>query len=59
MLYDLNNQLVEIQYQISDLEYNEFAMKNRFASEDEAAAQADLERQRGWLEEAQGDLQAL
>lgn len=32
MLYDLNNQLVEIQGQISDLEYNEFALKNRYAS---------------------------
>jgi chromosome segregation ATPase len=59
MLYDLNNQLVDIQYQISDLEYNEFALKNRFAAEDESAAQEDLDRQRAWFEEAGADLTAL
>jgi hypothetical protein len=56
MLYDLNNQLVDIQYQISDLEYEEFALKQRFAGEDEAAAQEDYDRQRAWFEETDGDL---
>jgi chromosome segregation ATPase len=41
------------------LEYNEFALKNRFAAEDESAAQEDLDRQRAWFEEAGADLTAL
>lgn len=59
MLEDLNNQLMDIQYQISDLEYNEFALKNRFAAEDEAAAQEDINRKQQWLEEVKTDFDAI
>ena len=53
MLYDLNNQLIDIQSQISDLQYEEFALKQRFAGEDGAAAQEDYDRQLAWYEEAE------
>jgi hypothetical protein len=53
MLDSLNEQLVVVQEEISNLEFDQFVLKNRFAAEDEAAAQADLDRQRGWLEDAE------
>lgn len=51
--------MVNIQVQVSDLEYQEYAIKNRHAAEDEFAAQADYDRQKGWYDEAEDDLDAL
>jgi hypothetical protein len=34
-------------------------MKNRFAADDEAAAQEDLDRQRAWYDEAKADRDAV
>lgn len=56
MLYNLNNQLVDIQHEIGNYEYTLFQANNQFAAEDEARAQEDAERQRAWLEEARSDM---
>jgi len=48
-----------IQVQISDLEYDQFVLNQRFASEDADAAQEDLERHRAWAQEAGEDADAL
>lgn len=59
LLDSLYLQLDAIQVQISDLEYDEFVLKQRFASEDADAAQEDLERHRAWAKEAGEDADAL
>lgn len=59
MLYSLNNQLVDIQRQISEMEFAQFMLQSRFAAEDQAAAEQDLDRQRGWQEDAQAEADAL
>lgn len=44
---------------ISGLEFERFALNNRFAAEDEAAAREDAARQQVWYEEAKGEADAL
>lgn len=59
MLESLNNQLVQIQTDIGGLEFQQFGLNMKFAAEDEEAAQADAERQRGWATEADETAKAL
>jgi len=59
MLYDMNNQLQDLQSTISNLEYEEFSLRSRFAKEDERAASDDLERQQGWFDEVEAEYNAL
>lgn len=59
LLDSLYLQLDAIQVQISDLEYDQFVLNQRFASEDADAAQEDLERHRAWAKEAGEDADAL
>jgi len=59
LLDSLNHQLVEVQNKMSNVEFELFVYNQRLAKEDEANAQADMDRQRGWLEEAQADVEAL
>jgi hypothetical protein len=35
MLYDMNNQLMDLQDTIGNLEYEEFSLRSRFARDDE------------------------
>jgi len=51
--------LVDIQAQVSELEFSQFMLQSRFASEDQQAAEMDLERQRGWFEDAEAEWNAL
>lgn len=59
MLYDLNNQLEEIQTTVAEFEFEQFVLQSRFANEDQYAAEMDLERQQGWLDDAQTILDEL
>lgn len=59
MLDRLNDQVEEIQGQIDQFDYEEFAMKNRQASEDQRAAEEDKQRQTAWLEDAQAEITAF
>jgi hypothetical protein len=43
--------LYEVESHVSNLEYDEFAMENRFAQEDEQAAMDDQNRQQAWFDE--------
>lgn len=51
--------MYDVESHISNLEYDEFAMENRFAQEDEQAAMADQNRQQEWFDEVNGELLAL
>ena len=59
MLDSLHAQLYDVESHISNLEYDEFAMENRFAQEDEQAAMDDQMRQQEWLDEVNGEVEAL
>ena len=59
MLDRLNDQVEELQGQIDQFDYEEFAMKNRHASEDQRAAEEDKQRQTAWLEDAQAEITAF
>jgi hypothetical protein len=47
------------QTQVSDAEFEQFVMNNRFAQEDENNAKADLERQRTWFDDATAEAEEL
>lgn len=59
MLYDMNNQLIDIQATLSNLRYEEFALRNKFAADDEYNASMDLERQQAWFDDAEAEYNAL
>jgi len=59
MLDTLYEQLSFVQSHLEDLDFRNFSMETRFAKEDEAAAKADEDRQKGWLEEVGGDIEAI
>jgi hypothetical protein len=51
--------LYDVESHLSNLEYDEFAMENRFAQEDEQAAMDDQRRQQEWFDEVDGEFKAL
>jgi predicted nuclease with TOPRIM domain len=59
MLEDLNSQLVDVQAQLSSLEFEQFILEDTFVNEDESNAMADIERQRGWYEDAVAEAEDL
>lgn len=59
MLERLNNQVEEIGGQVAQFEYEEFAMNNKFASEDQRAAEEDKQRQTAWFEDAEAEITDL
>lgn len=59
MLDTLHSQLYDVDMHIGNLEFNEFAMENRFAQEDEQAALEDQARQQGWFDEVKADIEAI
>lgn len=49
----------DVKAQIRQYDFEEFKLKNQFAKEDEANAQADVERQNGWYEDAKAEAEEL
>jgi len=51
--------LINIDQHISDLNYNQFALEQRFVTEDSQALEATLDNKRGLIEEFEDEIQWL
>jgi hypothetical protein len=52
MLARIEGQAAEVKATIGEYEFQQFAMNNRFAAEDQRAAEEDKARQNAWYEDA-------
>jgi hypothetical protein len=55
----LESELINIDQHISDLNYNQFALEQRFVTEDSQALEATLDNKRGLIEEFEDEIQWL
>lgn len=51
--------MINIDQHISDLNYNQFALEQRFVTEDSQALEATLDNKRGLIEEFEDEIQWL